>query len=249
MATSPSINPEEIAKFEAMAEEWWSETGKFRPLHKINPLRIGFIKSAVGSRWTVAEEPPTTDHRPLTNITILDIGCGGGLLCEPLARLGAKVTGIDASAKNIGIATAHARAGGMELDYRNTSAEALAAEGGQFDVVLAMEVVEHVADVSGFLRACCALVKPGGMFVLSTLNRTAKAYALAVFGAEVILRWLPRGTHDWKKFLKPSEIEAELRANGLALKELRGMEYRMLRDEWMLTDDVAVNYLLLAEKK
>lgn len=247
MKNSASVNPEEIAKFEAMADEWWSETGKFAPLHKFNPVRIGYIRDQLSGIGSQKEKNlPITDYRSL--ITILDIGCGGGLLAEPLARLGYNVTGIDASEKNIRIAQLHAEQGGVNVDYQAISAEELAATGAQFDMVCAMEVIEHVADVEGFLKAAASMVKPGGLLLVATLNRTPKSFALAIVGAEYILRWLPKGTHDWKKFLKPSEIAAPVQAAGLMLRELKGAVYNPLKGSWSLSEDVSVNYMLLAER-
>lgn len=228
-----SIDEAEVAKFSAMAEEWWDEGGKFAPLHKFNPIRIAYLKDQIAQQFGTVE-----------GISILDAGCGGGLLCEPFSRLGAKVTGIDASEKNIGIASIHAKNMELSIDYQAASVEALAESGQQFDVVFAMEVVEHVADVEAFLRACASLVKPGGLLFVATMNRTLKAYALAIVGAEYVLRWLPRGTHDWKKFLKPSEVEAVLR-DMLKLKQLQGVSYHPFSDSWSLSSDVAVNYMMM----
>lgn len=234
---SPSIDNAEIEKFSKLAAEWWDEGGKFAPLHHINPLRIGYIRDKISAQYG-----------ELDGISLVDIGCGGGLLSEPLARLGATVTGLDASEKNIRTATLHAEQMGVNVDYRCQSVEELAASGAQFDVVLAMEVVEHVADVEGFLSACCQLVKPGGLLFVSTLNKTLKSFVTAIVGAEYILRWLPRGTHDWSKFLPPSAIAGVLRHNNLQLQEMQGMNYRFLSNEWVLTPDIQVNYIMLATK-
>ncbi|MCB1531781.1 MAG: bifunctional 2-polyprenyl-6-hydroxyphenol methylase/3-demethylubiquinol 3-O-methyltransferase UbiG [Alphaproteobacteria bacterium] len=238
-AASVTIDPDEVAKFSAIAEQWWDPAGKFAPLHAINPLRIAFIR----------EQLACDASPPLTGLSLLDIGCGGGLLCEPMRRLGAEVTGIDASEKNIRTAAAHAAAQELAITYRHSSAEALAAEGRSYDIVLNMEVVEHVADLEAFIAASCALVKPGGLMFCSTLNRTAKAYALAIIGAEYLLRWLPKGTHDWSKFVRPSEMEALLRRHGMRITALTGMTYRPLSGEWRLAPhDLSVNYLLCAGK-
>ncbi len=217
-----------------MADQWWDESGKFKPLHKFNPTRVSYIRDRL------------TEHfGKLQGLDVLDIGCGGGLLCEPITRLGAKVTGIDASEKNIKIAAIHAENSGLDINYQCISAEEMAAKKKKFDVVLNMEVIEHVADVESFLAASCALVKPGGLMIVATLNRTVKSFALAIVGAEYVLRWLPRGTHDWKKFLKPSEIEAPISRGGLKLKEIQGVSYNPIKDSWNLSEDIDVNYMML----
>jgi 2-polyprenyl-6-hydroxyphenyl methylase / 3-demethylubiquinone-9 3-methyltransferase len=197
---APSIDPAEIAKFAAMAEAWWDPDGKFRPLHRLNPARLTYVRDSCAARF----QRDAKGVRPLADLGLIDIGCGGGLLCEPLARLGARVTGIDAGERNIAIARNHAAESELQIDYREATAESLAAAGERFDVVLSMEVVEHVADPAGFLAACAALVAPGGLLIVATLNRTAKSFALAIVGAEYLLRWVPRGTHDWRRFLRPS---------------------------------------------
>lgn len=240
-----TANPEEIAKFSRIADEWWDPEGKFKPLHRINPLRLRYIRDQICAHMGRSTEGRT----PLEGVRIIDIGCGGGLLDEPLTRLGASVTGVDASEKNIAVASLHAEQSGLSIDYRNTSAESLVTAGEQFDVVLNMEVVEHVADLDAFMDATCALVKPGGMMVLSTINRTLKSYALAIIGAEYVLRWLPRGTHDWKKFPKPSEIHSHFRRNQLDVSHMTGMNMHPLTLEWSLSErDADVNYLLVAKK-
>jgi 2-polyprenyl-6-hydroxyphenyl methylase/3-demethylubiquinone-9 3-methyltransferase len=243
-AEGVSIDPEEIAKFTAMAAEWWDPDGKFRPLHKFNPTRLAFIRDRVAAH---AGRDPLGDA-PLAGLELLDIGCGGGLLAEPLARLGARVTGIDAAARNVKIASLHAEEAGLEIDYRQATAEQLAEQGERFDVVLNMEVVEHVADVQAFLSASGALVKPGGLMVLATLNRTPKAFLLAIVGAEYLLGWLPRGTHDWRRFLRPSEVAGFLRPAGLEVAEITGVAYNPLTDAWRLSRDTGVNYMVLAVK-
>jgi len=240
-----TADAEELAKFEAMAADWWNPNGKFRPLHKFNPLRLKFLRDRIAARFgrDIAAD------RPFEGLTLLDIGCGGGLLCEPMARLGATVTGIDATERNIGVARRHAASMRLDIDYRFAAAADLVAENRQFDVVLNMEVIEHVADRAAFLADSAALLRPGGLMFLATLNRTPKSYLLAILGAEYVLRWLPRGTHDWRRFVKPSELAAGLRASGLTLSELTGLAYDPMHDRWSLApDDLGVNYIALAEK-
>lgn len=239
-----SVDAAEVAKFTAMADEWWDENGKFRPLHLFNPVRIRYIRDNIAAHF--GKKP--TAQKPLSGVRILDIGCGGGLLAEPLARLGANVTGIDASEKNIRIASAHAKKTGTKVTYLHKAAEDLATKKQQFDVVLAMEIVEHVANVDAFLSACAALVKPGGLLFVATLNRTPKSFLFGILGAEYVMRWLPRGTHDWRKFLKPSEIAAILQKSRLNLEDIKGMNYRILSNDFCLGGDPSVNYLLLASK-
>jgi 2-polyprenyl-6-hydroxyphenyl methylase/3-demethylubiquinone-9 3-methyltransferase len=245
---APSIDSEEIAKFAAMAEAWWDPTGKFRPLHRFNPVRLAYIRDRLCARF--GRDPK--DEQPLKGLKLLDVGCGGGLLSEPLARLGAEVTGLDAAAQNIKVAALHAEESGLKIDYRHGSVEelataALAGGGARFDAVLNMEVVEHVADVGGFLAASAELVRPGGLMILATLNRTPKAFLLAIVGAEYLLRWLPRGTHDWRRFVRPSEAAAALRGTGLEIEEITGVAYNPLTDSWRLAPrDLDVNYMLLA---
>lgn len=245
MSGATTIDKDEIARFAAMAEDWWDPTGKFRPLHKFNPVRLAYIREKVLEQFG----RDGTKRRPFEGLSFLDIGCGGGLLCEPMARLGGMVTGADASEKNIGIARVHAEHSQLQIDYLATTAEALAASGHQFDVVLNMEVVEHVADVPLYLKSCAQLVKPGGLMVLATINRTAKAFALAIVGAEYVLGWLPKGTHTYSKFLIPEEIISILSREGLSIKDKTGITYSPLRDEWGRSRDMNVNYMLLAEKK
>lgn len=245
MKAAISIDPEEIRRFTSLAEEWWDEKGKFAPLHRINPLRIRYIRDHACRHFGRRAE----DISPLSGLTLSDIGCGGGLICEPMARLGAAVTGLDAGEENIGVARMHARQTGLNIDYMLSSAEELAAAGKQFDIVLALEVAEHVADVPVFLQALCTLLKPGGLLVMSTLNRTLKSYLFAIVGAEYVLRWLPQGTHQWNKFLRPSELAEPLTKHGLKLLEMQGMVLDPLRQEWKLTPrDLQVNYLLAAGK-
>lgn len=239
-----TVNDEEIAKFTAMAEEWWDPKGKFRPLHKFQPVRLGYIREHLIAHFG----RDGNAMRPFEGLTVLDVGCGGGLLCEPLARLGATVTGIDAAERNVRIASLHAEQSELEIDYRATTSEELAATGARFDVVLNMEVVEHVDNVPLYMKSCADLVAPGGLMFTATLNRTARAYALAIVGAEYVLRWLPRGTHDWKKFLTPEEITALLRRFGLHPIDETGVVYHPLADEWRKSSDMGVNYMVLAEK-
>ena len=236
-----TVDEGEIERFSRIAEEWWDPKGKFAPLHRLNPVRLGYIRDRAAAHW----QRDPLGGSPLEGLSLLDIGCGGGLLCEPATRLGAAVTGIDAADRNIATARLHAERQGLAIDYREATAEALTAEGRQFDIVLALEIVEHVADVDLFLQSCGRLAKPGGLVFLSTLNRTAKAWALAIAGAEYMLRWLPRGTHDWRKFLKPSEVVRGLRMGGVEAQEIVGVVYSPLSRAWSLNArDLDVNYML-----
>ena len=239
-----SVDEAEVAKFSAIAAEWWDPTGKFAPLHKFNPVRLGFIRAEAAAHF----ERDARSLRPFEGLTLLDIGCGGGLLSEPMARLGFAVTGADASEKNIGTARAHAAQSGLDIDYRATTAEALVAEGLQFDVVLHMEVVEHVADVVAYLAACTALVKPGGLTFVATMNKTLKSLALAKIGAEYVLGWLPRGTHDWNRFIPPTELKALLEHTGLTILKTQGVSFDPLGWDWRLSSDVDVNYMVVAKR-
>jgi len=243
--TSPTIDPAEVAKFERMAADWWNADGKFRPLHKLNPARLGYIRDNVAGHF----QRDAKSGKPLAGLRLLDIGCGGGLLTEPMARLGADSVGADPARANIDAARRHAEQGGLSIDYRETTAEALAAAGEAFDVVLAMEVIEHVADMQAFLHACAALTKPGGLFFAATINRTPKAFALAIVGAEYLLRWLPRGTHDYAKLVRPAELEAGLKTAGLETIGQSGVRYNPLSDRWSRSDDMDVNYMMVAEKR
>ncbi len=242
---APSISAEEVARFSALAEQWWDPEGPFKPLHRFNPARLAVIREQVTRHF----DRDVASSTPFADLKVLDIGCGGGLLCEPMARLGATVTGIDASAKNIGIARLHAEQSKLAIEYSCTSAEAMAsAYPGAYDVVLNMEVVEHVEDVAIFMQAACTLVAPGGMMVVATLSRTAKSFALAIVGAEYVLGWLPRGTHDWRKFLRPSEVTEHLERGGLTLTTRLGMTYHLLTSHWETSQDLSVNYMLVAIK-
>jgi 2-polyprenyl-6-hydroxyphenyl methylase/3-demethylubiquinone-9 3-methyltransferase len=243
--TGATVDPAEVAKFAAMADSWWDPKGKFAPLHQLNPLRLRVIRDAACAAF---ERNPTAP-RPLDGLRALDIGCGGGLVSEPLARLGATVTGIDATPPGLEAARAHAVRSDLAIDYRVGSAESLLAAGeNPFDLVLALEIVEHVADPNLFLQTCAQLVAPGGVLVVSTLNRTPKAFAMAIVGAEHLMRWLPVGTHDWAKFLKPEEIAAPLTEQGLAVEPAVGMVYDPFSATWRLSRDASVNYMMTARR-
>ena len=239
-----TVDSDEIARFAAMAAEWWDPDGKFRPLHRFNPVRLGYLRDRLVAHFG----GDVRSLRPLAGLSILDVGCGGGLIAEPLARMGADVVGIDASDRNVRIAAAHAEDGGLAIDYRHAAVEDLAAGGERFDAVLALEVVEHVADLGLFLAGCAAVCRPGGALVLATLNRTPKSWLFAIVGAEYVLRWLPRGTHDWRRFVRPSELAAGLGAAGARIADIAGVAYDPLRDDWRLGRDVAVNYMAFAVK-
>lgn len=241
---SSSVDSEEVAKFTAMADEWWDTEGKFKPLHQFNPVRIKYIQQICKKHFGLKDSMNSLD-----DLSFLDIGCGGGLLSDPIARMGASVTAIDASEKNIKIAKLHAENTNIDIDFKCETAEQLVTQGQQFDVVLNMEVIEHVADVEGFLKSSCALVKPGGLMFIATLNRTMKSYALAIIGAEYILGWLPRGTHNWKKFLQPAEINSITSQHGAELKEMSGVSFNPLTSSWKLSNDTSVNYMMVFEKK
>ena len=240
-----TVDPAEIGNFEAMAADWWDPNGRLRPLHELNPVRLDYLKREICARFG----REVRDSRALEGISILDIGCGGGLLTVPLARLGADMVGADAGAANIAAARAHAEAQGLAIDWRATTAEALAAQGARFDVVIAMEIVEHVADLPLFLREIAKLVRPGGLLCLATLNRTLKSFALAIVGAEYVLRWLPPGTHTWSKFVTPRELERAVEATGLQVLDACGMVFDPLRWSWSLKPgDLDVNYLMVARR-
>jgi len=239
-----TVDQAEVERFAALAAEWWDPRGKMAVLHTFNPVRLGFIKEAACRRFD--RDPKRLDA--LAGLRILDIGCGGGLLSEPLARLGAAVVGADPAEANVAAAKLHAEEAGVAVDYRATTAETLADAGERFDVVLAMEVVEHVADLGLFIKRCTEMVRPGGLMVTATLNRTLKSFALAIVGAEYVLRWLPRGTHRWDKFITPNELETVLERNGLAVTDETGVIYDLLADRWRLSRDMDVNYMVTAEK-
>ncbi len=243
-ATGGSADLGEIARFAAMADEWWDPHGRFRPLHRLNPTRLAFIRDHICGHFA----RDRTKHTPFDGLAILDVGCGGGLLTEPMARLGALVTGIDPGEKAINVARAHGTGLGLDIDYRCTTAEAVAAANERFDVVLNMEVVEHVTDAASFLNTCVTALKPGGAMVVSTLNRTITSYALAIVGAEYVLRWLPRGTHQWHKFVRPAELRMMLETYGMEISEFTGVTYNPLADSWKLSRDLAVNYMAFAVK-
>jgi 2-polyprenyl-6-hydroxyphenyl methylase/3-demethylubiquinone-9 3-methyltransferase len=243
--TNSSIDQEEIDKFSRMSEEWWDTEGKLRTLHDINAIRISYI------RKQILEQFPNVNNSIsiLKGLDVLDIGCGGGILSEPLHRLGAKVTAVDASDKNISIAKEHAKIQNLNINYICTTAEDLAKKNLQFDIVLCLEIIEHVANPSHFIESCSKMLKPGGLFFISTINRTAKSYLQAIIGAEYILRWIPVGTHSWNKFLKPSEIDADLRKNNIKIIDIKGLKYNPLKPEkWYLDKEIDVNYIMIAGK-
>ncbi len=239
-----AIDAEDVARFSALAAEWWNPEGPFRPLHHINPYRLQFIRSQAEEHFGLDAK---TLH-PFSGLRIADIGCGGGLLSEPLARLGARVIGIDASAEGIAAARLHAREAGLEIDYRHATVEELAAGSEVFDMVVAMEIIEHVPDPQAFINAAVSLIAPGGLFLGATLNRTMKSLALAKIAAEYILRWVPPGTHDWRHFLKPSEFARLLRQAGLRVTRLQGMHYDIMHDRWVFGDDLDINYMIAANR-
>ena len=232
-----SVNKKEIEKFSNMADEWWDPHGKFKPLHKFNPIRIKYIKENIIEQFKIRNKA-----NPLSGINILDIGCGGGLLSEPMCRLGANITGIDASIKNIKIAKLHAKKNGLKIDYICSSPEKLKIT-KKFDVILNMEIVEHVEDISFFLKSCSKLLKKNGLMFVATINKTLKSYVFAIVGAEYVLRWLPIGTHEWEKFVKPEELKKILTKNNLSLKKFNGMHFNIIKDEWSITNDLSVNYI------
>ena len=241
---STTLDRDEVARFAKLAGEWWDANGPFKPLHRINPVRLTYIRDQLCRKFGRDKAAAAS----LAGLSVLDIGCGGGLVAEPLARLGAEVTGIDPAPENIETAKAHAEGARLDIIYRATTAEALAASGARFDAVLLLEVIEHVPNVPLFLKSVAPLVKPGGLMVLSTLNRTLKAYALAIIGAELILRWLPLGTHNWNRFVTPDELRGALRGAGLTPTDVTGMVYNPLADEWRLARDTNVNYLATATR-
>lgn len=245
-AANTTVDPAEVAKFEAMAAEWWDPEGKFKPLHMLNPCRLDYICAQIAAEF----DRDLAAEKPFAGLRILDIGCGGGLLSEPMARLGAEVVGADAAQRNIPVARLHAQQSGLKIDYRHTTAEALAEAGEAFDVVLNMEVIEHVPDPAAYLAACQRLLKPGGLMVLSTINRNAKSFALAIVGAEHVMRWLPKGTHDWRKFITPDELYALLRGAGLEPVDRKGFVFNPIAWSWSLSDrDLSVNYVTASVRR
>jgi 2-polyprenyl-6-hydroxyphenyl methylase/3-demethylubiquinone-9 3-methyltransferase len=242
--TSGSIDPDEVEKFSAIASEWWDAEGKFAPLHRFNPVRLTFIRDKCGLHF----DRSLGRLEPFDGLSLLDIGCGGGLLCEPMARLGFAVTGVDASERNIAVAADHAHASGLSIDYRCSSAEALEKTGSHFDVVLNMEVIEHVADAAAFLDSCATLLAPGGMMIVATINRTLKSLALAKIGAEYVLRWLPPGTHDWNRFVQPAQLRSMIARSGLEIGKTQGVGFDPLSWTWQLSRDTDVNYMIAATK-
>ncbi len=241
---SASVDREEVARFDALGQSWWDEAGPMRVLHRFNPVRLAYIRDTVCRHFGRDPNAPL----PLEGLSLVDIGCGGGVLSEPLARLGATVTGLDPAPNNIAVAKAHAEAEGIAVDYRSETIESVVAAGASFDIVVAMEVVEHVADVKGFIEAACRAVRPGGLLFAATINRTLRSFALAIVGAEYVLGWLPRGTHDWDKFVKPEELARSIEAGGLSLTDTSGVVFDPLRDRWRISGDTAVNYMVAAER-
>jgi 2-polyprenyl-6-hydroxyphenyl methylase/3-demethylubiquinone-9 3-methyltransferase len=244
-AATQTVDAAEVAKFEAMAAEWWDPNGKFKPLHMLNPCRLDYITSQIAAEFG----RDLKADKPFEGLRILDIGCGGGLLAEPMARLGADVVGADAAERNIPVAQIHAEQSGLKIDYRHTTAEALAAAGERFDVVLNMEVVEHVADPLGYLTACQELLKPGGLMICSTINRNPKSFAMAIVGAEYVMRWLPKGTHEWSKFITPDELFELIRQAGLKPVDRKGFTFNPISWSWSISDrDLSVNYVTASTK-
>jgi 2-polyprenyl-6-hydroxyphenyl methylase/3-demethylubiquinone-9 3-methyltransferase len=240
-----TVDRQDIDRFAALAAGWWDPRGSFRPLHQINPVRLDFIRGELLAHFG----RDSGSLAPFAGLRVADIGCGGGLISEPMARLGGAVTGIDADAQAVGVARAHAAAGGLAIDYRVADVEMLAEAGERFDVVLALEIVEHVAERDRFLAALARLVAPGGIFIGATINRTARSFALAIVGAEYLLRWLPPGTHDWNRFVRPSEFALPLRRAGLATVRLAGMSHDWGGGEWRVSDDLSINYMLVAVRR
>ncbi|MCO5092799.1 bifunctional 2-polyprenyl-6-hydroxyphenol methylase/3-demethylubiquinol 3-O-methyltransferase UbiG [Bosea sp. (in: a-proteobacteria)] len=239
-----TIDPAEVARFDALARDWWDPKGPMAVLHKFNPVRLAFVRDEVCAHF--GRDPG--QMRTLAQLSLVDIGCGGGVLCEPLARLGATVTGLDPAPANIAVARAHAEKSGLAIDYREETIEAVVESGRRFDIVLAMEVVEHVADVDAFVASCCAAVKPDGLIVMATINRTLKSYALAIVGAEYVLRWLPKGTHDWEKFVTPAELSAAIETSGFTIGARTGVVFNPLTGRWGAARDMDVNYMLAASR-
>ncbi len=242
--TAPHVDEAEVEKFDRLASEWWDPKGKMKPLHKFNPVRMAYLRDTLAAHFGRDGRAP----EPFEGLSLLDIGCAGGLLCEPMARLGCDVTGIDPARNNVDVARAHAARTGVSVTYRRDTAEVLLKEPERFDVVLIMEVVEHVPDVNAFVLTATELVKPGGLLVAATINRTKRAFALAIFGAEYVLRWLPVGTHSWDKFVTPQELEEAISVRDMAVFDRQGVVFNPLSDKWSLSRDMAVNYMLAASK-
>jgi 2-polyprenyl-6-hydroxyphenyl methylase/3-demethylubiquinone-9 3-methyltransferase len=244
MAIASTASHEEVAKFEGVADAWWDPTGPFRPLHKFNPARIRYMRDRLAVHFGRYIKKPL----PFAGLSLLDIGCGGGLIAEPMARLGFNVTGIDAAEKNVGVARVHAARSGLDIAYETATPEDFLARSHRYDIVIALEVVEHVADLSMFLEAASDLVAPNGVLIAATLNRTLKSLVMAKIGAEYILRWLPPGTHDWRKFVKPSELSAGLRRGGLTITDISGLTYDLITDTWTTSQNLNVNYIVFATR-
>ncbi len=245
MAPNNTIDTNEIQKFQAMAEEWWDPNGKFKPLHMLNPCRLQYITEQVAHHYSLNLD----DEKPFKKLHFLDIGCGGGLLCEPMARMGAEVLGADAAERNIPVAKAHALKSNLQIDYRHASVESLVNDGLQFDVILNMEVIEHVSSPSNFLAACFELLKPDGLMICSTINRNTKSYLNAIIGAEYIMRWLPKGTHDWSKFLKPNELTDLINLSGMRVIDKKGFSFNKILWKWSVSsDDLSINYVISCKK-
>jgi len=243
MTRSSTVDPAEVARFDRLAREWWDPKGPMRALHRLNPVRLRYIRDQACQRFGRDEGAA----RPLEGLSALDVGCGAGLLSEPLARVGATVISLDPAPTNVAVARRHAERAGLSIDYREEEVEAVVERGERFDIVLAMEVVEHVADMPAFVSACCRAVKPGGLLVMATINRTLRAYALAIVGAEYVLGWLPRGTHRWEKFVTPDELADAIEDGGLEVADRRGVVYNPFADQWTLARDTAVNYMISAK--
>jgi 2-polyprenyl-6-hydroxyphenyl methylase/3-demethylubiquinone-9 3-methyltransferase len=243
-ADAATVDPEEVARFERIAKTWWDPKGPMRTLHKFNPVRLSYLRDHVAAHF--GRDP--RDGAPLAGLGLLDVGCGGGLLTEPLARLGAEAKGLDPAPTNVEVARLHAERAGVAVSYAQETVEAVVARGERFDVVISMEVVEHVPDPAAFVGACARAVKPGGLLFMATINRTLKAWGLAIVGAEYVLGWLPKGTHEWEKFVTPDELQAAMRDGGLAVREVTGVTYDPLRDAWGLSRDTAVNYMAVAQR-
>jgi len=242
--SSTTVDPGEIAKFAAMAEDWWDPEGKFKPLHRLNRSRLTYLRDVICERFD--REPKA--NRPLDGLRLLDLGCGGGLIAEPMTRLGAEVLGADMTPVNVEVAKSHAQSQGLAIDYRHASAESLVAASESFDVVLALEIIEHVADVGLFVDQCCRLVRPGGVLIFSTINRTPKAYVMAIVGAEYVMRWLPKGTHEFEKFVRPDEIASHIPSDVFNVDSPKGLSYDLFQSKWQLSNDTSVNYFLSAHR-